>query len=240
MNAAFSPLYAILSAELLSFPSVERTEQFALMMAKAGVGIVQYRDKNATSRALLEISSRIVSALAGTSVRFIVNDRADIAQLAGAGGVHVGQDDLPVDDARKICEKIIPRVDCAITAEKFGVGVSTQSGVPIKCWVGVSTHTLDQVRAAASTSADYIAVGPIFATTTKQNHEAIVGTDFIRRARQLTNKPLVAIGGITIATAAEVFGAGADSIAVARDLICAENPAARAAEYVAIAKDFRK
>jgi thiamine-phosphate pyrophosphorylase len=223
MNRNFPPLYAILSAEPLSFRSPQYVAEFAVMLAKAGVGIIQYRNKNATARTLLKVSSRISQALAGTNVRFIVNDRADIARLADASGVHVGQDDLPVDDARAIREKIVPPSERAM--EKF--------------WIGVSTHTLEQVRSAAKTSADYIAVGPIFSTTTKQNHEPTVGTDFIRQARQLTSKPLVAIGGITVATAAEIFRAGADSIAVARDLVGAPDPAVRAAEYLAIATGFR-
>jgi thiamine-phosphate pyrophosphorylase len=226
MNRNFPPLYAILSADLLSSPSPEYAAEFALELANAGAGIIQYRNKRATARTLLEISTKISAALAGTSARFIVNDRADIARLSGAGGVHVGQDDLPVHDARAISQKIIPSGERADTAANF--------------WIGISTHTLEQVRSAAATSADYIAIGPIFATTTKKNHEAIVGTDFIREARQLTEKPLVAIGGITVATAEEVFRAGADSIAVARDLICAENPVVRAAEYLAIANNFRK
>jgi thiamine-phosphate pyrophosphorylase len=225
MNGIFPPLYAILSADLLSSPSPEYTAEFAFHLAKAGVGIIQYRNKYATARALLEISTKISAALAGTSSRFIVNDRADIARLSGAGGVHVGQDDLPVEDVRAILRQIIPPGEAVVAEESLRVGVST--------------HTLAQVRSAAATSADYIAIGPIFATATKQNHEAIVGIDFIRQARQITKKPLVAIGGITTATAEEVFRAGADSIAVARDLICAENPAARAAEYLAIAKNLR-
>jgi thiamine-phosphate pyrophosphorylase len=231
MNRNFPPLYAILSAEPLSFRSAEYAAEFAVMLAKAGVGIIQYRNKNATARTLLKVCTRISHTLsafttsAGISVRFIVNDRADIARLSGASGVHVGQDDLPVDEARAVSQKIIPQSDRAESAEDF--------------WIGVSTHTLEQVRIAAATSADYIAIGPIFATTTKQNHEAIVGTDFIRQARQLTNKPLVAIGGITVTTAEEVFRAGADSIAVARDLVSAPDPTARAAEYLAMAETFR-
>jgi thiamine-phosphate pyrophosphorylase len=226
MNRNFPRLYAILSAELLSSSSPEYAGEFALKLANAGAGIIQYRNKHAPARTLLEISAKIFAALAGTSARFIVNDRADIARLSGASGVHVGQDDLSADDARAICQGIIPPNDRSASSKNF--------------WVGVSTHTLDQVRSAAETSADYIAIGPIFATTTKQHHEPVVGAGFIREARQLTDKPLVAIGGITVATAEEVFRAGADSIAVARDLICAENPAARAAEYLAIAKNFRK
>jgi thiamine-phosphate pyrophosphorylase len=226
MSREFPSLYAILSADLLSSPSSEYAAEFAVMLANTGVGIIQYRNKNATARTLLEVSTQISSALAATSARFIVNDRADIARLSGADGVHVGQDDLSVDDARAISQKISPPPEANAAGKEF--------------WVGVSTHTLEQVRLSAATSVDYIAIGPIFATATKQNHEAIVGTEFIRAARKLTTKPLVAIGGITVATAEEVFRAGADSIAIARDLICAENPAARAAEYLTIAKNFRR
>ena len=234
MKQSFSPLYAILSADLLAAAEPDYIADFAVMLAKSGAGIIQYRAKNATARTLLEVSSRIAQALRGFDVRFIVNDRADIACLSGAGGVHLGQDDLPADDARAISQKMIPQTDRASAAKAFG-GVDAT-----KFWVGVSTHTLDQVRDAAVTSADYIAIGPIFATTTKKNHEAIVGPDFIRQARQLTVKPLVAIGGITMATAEEVFRAGADSIAVARDLICAADPVARAAQYRSIAKNLSK
>jgi thiamine-phosphate pyrophosphorylase len=142
--------------------------------------------------------------------RLIINDRADIAAMVGAGGVHVGQQDVSVDDARRVC----------------GAG----------CWVGVSTHTLEQVREAAATSADYIAVGPIFETSTKEDHDPVVGVDFVRRARELTRKPLVAIGGITAERAEEVYRAGADSLAVSRDLLAAEYTARRVAEYLDIVK----
>jgi len=127
--------------------------------------------------------------------------------------VHVGQEDLPVDEARKIC------------------------GTPL--WVGVSTHTLEQLRAAEATSADYIAVGPIFPTGTKANPDPVVGLEFLRAARQLTRKPLVAIGGITVESAGEVYAAGADSVAVIGDLMSARDPAARAREYLAIAERVR-
>jgi len=103
-------------------------------------------------------------------------------------------------------------------------------------WVGVSTHNLDQLRAADATSADYIAVGPIFPTATKQNPDAVVGLDFLRSARNFTRKPLVAIGGITVKSAQEVFRAGADSVAVISDLGNAPDPALRAREYLEIAR----
>src|ERR1700678_670173 len=140
----------------------------------------------------------------------IVNDRPDIAAMVGAQGVHVGQEDLPVEAARTIC--------------------------PSPLWVGVSTHNLDQLRAADGTSADYIAVGPIFQTATKQNPDPIVGLDFLRKARNLTRKPLVAIGGITVKSAGQVFRAGADSVAVISDLRSAPDPVQRASEYLEIAR----
>ncbi len=133
----------------------------------------------------------------------------DIALLAGAGGVHVGQDDLGVEDARAICG-------------------------PDR-WVGVSTHNLEQVAAADRTSADYIALGPIYTTATKKNPDPVVGTELLRQVRQMTKKPLVAIGGITLERAAEVYRAGADSLAVIRDLICAPDPGVRAREYLDVA-----
>jgi thiamine-phosphate pyrophosphorylase len=140
----------------------------------------------------------------------------------------VGQDDLPVEEVR------------AILGNGAGNGVGSIPGDATstgRLWVGVSTHTLEQVRAAAATSADYIAVGPIYATATKEKPGAVVGTDFIRRARELTRKPLVAIGGITVERAPEVFRAGVDCVAVARDLICAANPGMRARKYLAVAAD---
>jgi thiamine-phosphate pyrophosphorylase len=106
-------------------------------------------------------------------------------------------------------------------------------------WVGVSTHNLEQLREATRTSADYIAVGPIFPTATKENPDPVVGIDFLRAARQLTQKPLVAIGGITVDSAADVFRAGADSVAVIRDLVSAGDPAGRAREYLAVAERVR-
>ncbi len=215
MKLVFPRLYAIMSADM----PAAKEPTIAESLANAGVELIQYRDKSATSRTLFENSSRIAHALAGRPVRLIVNDRPDIAFLAGAGGVHVGQEDLPVESARFVCGE----------AASFQGDAST-------FWVGVSTHNLEQVREAAKTSADYIAVGPIFATSTKKNPDPVVGTEFIRRARALTKKPLVAIGGITLALAPEVFLAGADCVAVTKDLMGASDPAARAREYLAVAR----
>ena len=178
-------------------------------LAESGVELIQYRNKTAASRQIFDVSNRLSKILEPRGVRFIVNDRPDIALLTGAGGVHVGQEDLSVEDARRIC----------------GQGR----------WVGVSTHSLEQVAAADRTPADYIAFGPIFPTATKQNPDPVVGTELLRQVRTMTAKPLVAIGGITLERAAEVYRAGADSLAVIGDLMRAVNPGERAREFLAVA-----
>ena len=201
-------LYAILDAAVVAGAEAKT----AATLAEAGVQLIQYRNKQATSRAFFDISDAICARLSGYAVRFIVNDRPDIALLVGAGGVHVGQDDLPVAEARTICGP--------------------------EQWVGISTHSLEQVRAAQETSADYVAFGPVFATVTKERPDPVVGLEMLRRARRLTTKPLVAIGGITVERAREVYTAGADSLAVIRDLVAGPNPGARALEYLALAREL--
>lgn len=206
MSLAIPPLYAIMDAALL------RTSElaFAQMLAEVGVKLTQYRHKQATPRDYFHTSLELANFFRPRGIRFVVNDRPDIAMLAGAGGVHVGQEDLSVEHARQI----------------VGVG----------CWVGISTHTEEQLRQAAATSADYIAVGPVFPTTTKERPDPVVGVEFIRQARRLTTKPIVAIGGITLERAEAVWRAGADSVAVAADLLHAEDPARRARQYLELAE----
>lgn len=202
----FPALYAILDAAGGS----GRDSSLGEIFAEAGVELIQIRDKKASAREIYGASKKLAESLRALGVRVIVNDRPDIAAMTGAGGVHVGQEDLPVEAVRKICGN--------------------------QTWVGVSTHNLEQFREANRTSADYIAVGPIFSTATKENPDPVVGLELLRTARQLTKKPLVAIGGITIESAESVFRAGADSLAVVRDLNAAEDPAQRAREYLALAK----
>jgi thiamine-phosphate pyrophosphorylase len=208
MNLVFPRLYAIIDPSLLTISELDLAET----LAASGVELIQYRNKTASSRHFYEISRQLSSVLGPRGVRLIVNDRPDIAQLAGSGGVHVGQDDLGVEDARAICG-------------------------PEK-WVGISTHTLEQLAEADRSSADYIAIGPIFQTATKKNPDPVVGPELLRQARKMTKKPLVAIGGITLERAAEVYRAGADSLAVIRDLTCVPNPAVRAREYLDVAARF--
>jgi thiamine-phosphate pyrophosphorylase len=204
MPPPFPPLYAIL--DITAIDSQANTPE---ALTESGVRLVQLRDKHASARALFAASKNLVARLSPKGVRIIVNDRPDIAAMLDAGGVHVGQDDLPVEAARTLC----------------GAGR----------WVGVSTHNLEQLQLAMRTSADYIAVGPIFPTATKENPDPVVGFDLLRKARRLTRKPLVAIGGITIKSAELVYRAGADSVAIVSDLLSAPDPARRAREYFAIA-----
>lgn len=206
----FPPLYAILDAD--SLPAEDRERRclsLAESLANAGVTLIQYRDKTGSSRVLYETGTRLSTLLSSKGAKLILNDRPDIAVLCGAAGVHVGQEDLGVEQARSIC------------------GPSR--------WVGVSTHNQAQLRKAIATSADYVAVGPIFGTRSKQNPDLVVGLEFIQQARQLTSKPIVAIGGITLENAAGVWQAGADSVAVINDLLRASSPAERARQFLELA-----
>jgi len=187
---------------LLTVPETERAQE----LVAAGVRLFQYRNKGASARELFESSKKLVSLLSSQRVSLVVNDRPDVAALAGANGVHVGQQDLGVEEARRV-----------VGAEKL---------------VGVSTHNLEQFERAAASSADYIAVGPIFATGTKSNPDPVVGTEFVRRVRPLTDKPIVAIGGITLQRAPEIIESGADSVAVITDVLGAPEPGVRARQYI--------
>lgn len=215
----FPALYAIVDAP--PGTSIESITSFTENLLRGGVRLVQLRAKGDSSRHIYEAARALVQLAADATrrlghssgvdaVKVMINDRPDIAALVGAAGVHVGQEDLPVEAARGLC------------------------GSPL--WVGVSTHNLAQLQAADATSADYIALGPIFPTATKQNPDPVVGLDFLRKARNFTRKPLVAIGGITVQSAGEVFRAGADSVAIIGDLLSAPDPTFRANEYLEIAR----
>jgi thiamine-phosphate pyrophosphorylase len=184
----------------------EPARDIAKKLIEAGIRILQYRDKKAAARDFLSTSSAIAEVARGTACSFFVNDRPDVAYLAGASGVHLGQEDLPVEQARALLG-------------------------PAR-WVGVSTHNIKQFEEAAATSADYIAVGPVFPTGSKANPDPVVGTELVRRVRPLTRKPVVAIGGITLDRASEVIAAGADSVALISDILLAKDPAMRAREYI--------
>jgi thiamine-phosphate pyrophosphorylase len=179
----------------------------SLAFIRAGVRLLQVRGKTLGAAALLDVSRQVVDA-AGRDVRVIVNDRPDVAVLAGAGGVHVGQDDLSPADARRL-----------VGAER---------------WVGVSTHTVEQARRALDEPIDYLAIGPVFATGTKDTGYDAVGLALVGDVAALARPrgiPVVAIGGITLGRAADVVAAGADSVCVISDLL-KEDPGARAEAFI--------
>jgi thiamine-phosphate pyrophosphorylase len=163
-------------------------EEIVRMFLDGGANLIQLRDKEASGRELLDQAMACLKLTRKAGATLIINDRVDVALTAGADGVHLGQDDLSVAEAREILgeDKII----------------------------GVSTHSIAQFRAALETSANYIAVGPVYPTLTKENPAPVVGLELVREARKLTDRPLVAVGGISHARAPEVIEAGADCVAV--------------------------
>jgi len=212
-------LYPILDASF--FSGVNAMLTAAGEFFDAGCTLLQYRDKSGNSRKMLEQARELrrlfpldpnshISQIRrdmgyhdfgqpvpgqspGNSLRLIMNDRADLCLAAEFDGVHVGQDDLSAEAVRAI------------------IGPNR--------WLGVSTHNPEQLCEADLTSADYLAIGPVFATSSKEKPDPVVGLEGVRRARSLTRKSLVAIGGITRSNAASVIEAGADSVAVISDLL---------------------
>ncbi len=182
-------LYAIIDAAF--FPDTLALLAFAGELRDTGFALFQYRNKTVNDRQMLSHARELRRKLEG--VPLIMNDRADLCLAAGFDGVHVGQDDLSVEGVRRV--------------------------VGEKLWVGISTHVPEQVEAAAATSADYVAVGPVFTTSSKANPDPVIGLEGVRVARSLTRKPLVAIGGITRENCRSVVEAGADSVAVISDLL---------------------
>jgi thiamine-phosphate pyrophosphorylase len=186
------------------------TLRFAEELRAAGVQLLQYRNKLGGPQEVLRNAAVIREAMVESGCRLIMNDRADLAVLAEWGGVHVGQGDLSPEDAKAVVLRTMPTDRMKQGRDAWG----TRSVQGPDIWVGVSTHTEEQVRVADASCADYVAVGPVFATGTKLDAEAVIGLEGVRRARALTTKPIVAIGGITRANARSVIDAGADSVAV--------------------------
>ena len=156
--------------------------------AAGGARLFQYRDKTASGKDLYHQAERLRQAARDVEATFIVNDRCDVALAVEADGVHLGQGDLPLSLAKAVM-------------------------APNKL-IGISTHTPDQVQEATAGGADYLGFGPIFPTTSKADHEPVVGVEGLREVRPLTPLPLFAIGGITVASAEGIMQAGADGIAV--------------------------
>jgi len=176
-----------------------------------GARFLQIRAKRSASGAFLQMCEEVVASSRRAGATVIVNDRADIATLSHADGVHLGQDDLDPADARRILG-----------------GFAT---------IGLSTHSLDQARAAARAPINYIAVGPVFGTSTKATGYHAVGTALVSEVREMLDKegmdlPIVAIGGITLERAPDVIRAGAASVAIISDLLSGGDPAVRVREFL--------
>jgi len=197
-----SHLYAIIDTALAPGPAPLVAEQ----LLRAGVRVLQYREKGPFTRQSWRDCCAIAELARNREVRFIINDRADVALLCGADGVHLGQEDLPPEHARRL----------------LGEGKI----------IGFSTHSVEQAREADGLLVDYLAIGPVFPTVTKEGAHPAVGLETVRAARAAVRKPLVAIGGITLENAAAVIEAGADAVAVIRDLLLAPDLEARARQFL--------
>lgn len=190
--------YPILDASHFSAASdpAEAIVHFALDLVQGGACLIQYRNKTGSAREILSHARELRRALQGQA-RLVMNDRIDLCLAAAFDGVHLGQDDLSPAAARRIFQ---------------------QAGKP-DLWIGFSTHNPGQLREAASLPVDYIAVGPVFRTSSKANPDPVIGLEGVRQARALIAKPLAAIGGITRQNCLAVIQAGADAVAVISDVV---------------------
>jgi len=202
MRLEIPKLYPITDTGISGMSHAAQIEQ----LAAGGATFIQIREKRMSPREFYLAGLEAMSVARKLGVRIIVNDRVDIALAIKADGVHLGQTDLPPDRAR------------------FLLGESRI--------VGYSTHTLEQALAADLTPVDYLAIGPVFDTSTKENPDPIVGLEMMDVIRSRINKPLVAIGGITLATARSVIEAGADSVAVISNLLSVGNISERTKAYL--------
>ncbi len=199
-------LYPIVDAGCLgSELSLNTLTAFASELVAGGATLLQFRNKRSSAREILS-QTRELKRVLPPEVTLFLNDRADLCVAAGCDGVHVGQDDLSPEAARIV--------------------------VGDRRWVGFSTHNAEQLQTADQAPVDYIAIGPIFATRSKENPDPIVGLHGLGKIRRLTTKPLVAIGGITRLNCRSVIDAGADAVAVIGDLV--NHPRTSAREFLQI------
>ena len=182
---------------------------FADQLIQSGATLVQYRDKISPPQKILSLG-RELRRITRDHAKLIINDYPDLCLACDADGVHLGQDDLSPAAARRIFA----------SSKKEGL------------WIGFSSHNPEQVREADSQPIDYLAVGPVFPTSSKVNPDPVIGLDGVKQARRVTSKRLVAIGGITRANCTQVRQAGADAVAVISDLL--ESPAKAVADFLRI------
>jgi thiamine-phosphate pyrophosphorylase len=200
---ATSRFYPIVDADICRARSLD-PRAVAAACFRAGARILQLRVKSASSADFLALATAVVGDAARFAATVIVNDRADIARMSGAGGVHVGQEDLTPAQVRAVAGHTV---------------------------VGLSTHDPEQVTTGLVSGADYLAVGPIFGTTTKDTGYDARGPGLVEHAAG-RGKPIVAIGGITLERAPSVIAAGAASVAVITDLLTGGDPETRARNYL--------
>lgn len=184
-------VYPILDSAALDRRGIA-LETAAAAFLEGGAGILQLRHKGHWGRAMFEVAQRIATLCHEAGATFVINDRADFAMLLNAG-LHVGQEDLPPREARKL-----------IGSEPL---------------LGYSSHNPAQLCEAGGEPVDYVALGPVFGTASKENPDPVVGIEEVRRCRALLEKPLVAIGGITLDSAPELWAAGADAVAIIGGLL---------------------
>jgi thiamine-phosphate pyrophosphorylase len=210
MSFKLPRLYAITDARLTKLSHAGQV----MRLSQGGAGLIQLREKHREAREFFAEAEAALRVARGEGVRLIINDRVDIALALGADGVHLGQDDLPPEAARHLLGE--------------------------RAVIGFSTHNVEQAVAAASLPIDYLAIGPIFTTSSKENPDPVVGLDGLRRVRQaIPGLPLVAIGGITPENALETLAAGADSLAVIGALLSdPEQIEARTKDWIAAFKEI--
>ena len=185
------------------------TEWVRLLAGEDRAAVLQWRFKGLTDAEALRGASELRAATREAGVLFFVNDRPDIARMVEADGIHVGQDDLDPEEARRLLPEAL---------------------------IGVSTHNVRQFEAAASSPADYIAVGPVFGTSSKANPDPVVGVEFVTWAAARAQRPIVAIGGLNAGNAGAVVRAGARGLAVISELMKAADPRAAA---LGLAREIR-
>lgn len=212
MSAPFRlpPIYPIVDVREDSPQAARRALALALELAAAGATLLQLRGKSLAAGALTSLAGRMVAELSPRGARVIVNDRADVALASGAAGVHVGDEDLPVAAARDV----------------LGAGAI----------IGYSTHSIEDVEAAENLPADYLGFGPVFASPTKAGVREPRGVDALEAACRASRIPVVAIGGVTLASASACWHAGAASVAVISEVERAASPAALVRAYLGAAR----
>ena len=199
-------LYPITDTLLSGLSHAEQVER----LAAGGASLIQLREKRAQPREFYESAREAMSIAGRLGVQIVINDRVDIALAVKADGIHIGQDDLSPEFARRL----------------LGDGRI----------IGYSTHSLKQALEATSAPVDYIAIGPIFQTSTKEKPDAVVGLDALGLVKEAISKPLIAIGGITLETALSVIEAGADSVAVISDLLSRGDITERTRRFLEVLK----